>query len=160
MRVLIDLTQVPLGRMGVGSYAENLLAELKHVTPELCLLVVLQSDDSALRSAVPTRAMTIAVPAHIFRNLAARLLLEQVYLPWLAWRHRAALIHSLHYSLPLLPTRALKVVTMHDMTAFLLPALHTRAKGAYMRFFIRQAVRQADHLIFVSASCCAGSARG
>lgn len=151
----MDLTQVPVGRMGVGSYAENLLAQLEHVTPELSLLAVLQSDDPALRSAVPTRARTIVVSARIFRNFAARLLLEQIYLPWLAWRHKAEVIHSLHYSLPLLPTRARKLVTMHDMTAFLLPALHTRAKGAYIRFFIRQAVRRADHLIFVSASALA-----
>jgi glycosyltransferase involved in cell wall biosynthesis len=38
------------------------------------------------------------------------------------------------------------------MTAYLLPHMHTRAKGAYMRFFIRQAVRRAHRLIFVSAS--------
>jgi glycosyltransferase involved in cell wall biosynthesis len=152
LRVLIDLTQVPLGRMGVGSYAENLLRQLQQVGQEVSLIAVLQSDDVALRAALPARALTIAVPAGVFRNFAARLLLEQLYLPWLARRYGAGVIHSLHYSLPLLPTRARRVVTMHDMTAFLLPAMHTRAKGAYMRFFIRQAVRHADHLIFVSAS--------
>jgi glycosyltransferase involved in cell wall biosynthesis len=41
---------------------------------------------------------------------------------------------------------------MHDMTAYLLPHMHTRAKGAYMRFFIRRAIERADRLIFVSAS--------
>jgi glycosyltransferase involved in cell wall biosynthesis len=41
---------------------------------------------------------------------------------------------------------------MHDMTAYLLPHMHPRGKGTYMRFFIRQAVRRADFLIFVSAS--------
>ena len=152
LRVLIDLTQVPVGRMGVGSYAENLLAQLAHASQQISLVVVLQSDDAALRAAVPARAVAIVVPARIFRNFAARLLLEQLYLPWLARTHQADVIHSLHYSLPLVPCRARRLVTMHDMTAFLLPTMHTRAKRAYMRFFIHQAVRRADHMIFVSAS--------
>ncbi len=155
MRILIDLTQVPVGRMGVGSYAENLLAQLEHADPDLSLWAVLQSDDPALAAALPARTQVTIVPARIFRHLAGRLPLEQLYLPWLALRHRIDVIHSLHYSLPLLPTRARRLVTMHDMTGFLLPAMHTRMKGAYMRFFIRQAVRRADHMIFVSASALA-----
>jgi glycosyltransferase involved in cell wall biosynthesis len=143
--------------MGVGSYAENLLAQLGRVADDISLIAVVQSDDAAMRAALPARAVKVVVPARIFRNVAARLLLEQLYLPWLARRHRADVIHSLHYSLPLSSlapahSRARRVVTMHDMTAFLLPAMHTPVKRGYMRFFIRQAVRRADHLIFVSAS--------
>ena len=152
MRILIDLTQVPVGRMGVGSYAENLLSQLGETAPDLSFTVILQSDDPALRAAIPPQARILQVPARLFRRLPARLLLEQLALPWLAWRHRIDVVHSLHYSLPLLPSRAKRVVTMHDMTGYLLPHMHTRAKGAYMRFFIRQAVRRADFLIFVSAS--------
>ena len=152
MRVLIDLTQVPVGRMGVGSYAENLLEQFRDAAPDLSLMAVLQSDDPALRAALPDRVRSLVIPSRVFRLLPARLLFEQIMLPWLAWWHRVDVLHSLHYSLPLLPCRARRVVTMHDMTGFLLPHMHTRAKGAYMRFFIRQAVRRADFLIFVSAS--------
>jgi glycosyltransferase involved in cell wall biosynthesis len=152
LRVLIDLTQVPVGRMGVGSYAENLLQQFRDAPPDISLMAVLQSDDDALRAALPDRVRALVVPSRLFRVLPARLLFEQMALPWLAWRHRVDVLHSLHYSLPLLPCRARRVVTMHDMTGFLLPHMHTRAKGAYMRFFIRQAVRRADFLIFVSAS--------
>lgn len=152
MRVLIDLTQVPVGRMGVGSYAENLMRQFATVASDLSITAVLQSDDPALRDALPSRVERIVLPSRLFRSLPARLLFEQLGLPWLALRRRSDVLHSLHYSLPLLPMRARKVVTMHDMTGFLLPAMHTRAKGAYMRFFIRQAVRRADFLIFVSAS--------
>jgi glycosyltransferase involved in cell wall biosynthesis len=152
LRVLIDLTQVPVGRMGVGSYAENLLQQFRDAPPDISLMAVLQSDDDALRAALPDRVRALVIPSRLFRVLPARLLFEQLVLPWLAWRHRLDVLHSLHYSLPLLPCRARRVVTMHDMTAFLLPHMHTRIKGAYMRFFIRQAVRRADFLIFVSAS--------
>ncbi len=152
VRVLIDLTQVPVGRMGVGSYAENLVRQFETVAPDLSITAILQSDDLALREALPRRVERIVLPARVFRALPLRLLLEQIGLPWIARRRRVDVLHSLHYSLPLLPMRARRVVTMHDMTGFLLPAMHTRAKGAYMRFFIRQAVRRADWLIFVSAS--------
>jgi len=152
LQVLIDLTQVPVGRMGIGSYAENLLEQFREVAPDISVTVVLQSDDPALRAALPARVRAFELPARLFRWFPARLIFEQLVLPFLAWRCRADVLHSLHYSLPLLAGRARRVVTMHDMTAYLLPHMHTRAKGAYMRFFIRQAVRRADRLIFVSAS--------
>jgi glycosyltransferase involved in cell wall biosynthesis len=152
LHVLIDLTQVPAGRMGIGSYAENLLAQLGTVAPEITFTAVLQSDDPPLRAAIPSHVRTLVLPAQLCRRLPVRLFFEQVFLPLLARRYRVDVIHSLHYSLPLLPTRARCVVTMHDMTAYLLPHMHTRAKGAYMRFFIRRAIKRADRLIFVSAS--------
>ncbi len=155
MRVLIDLTQVPLGRMGVGSYAENLLEQLHSQGGDLEFFAVAQSDDSALLAAIPPRVKLIRLPARLFRRLGLRLLAEQIYIPYLARRYRIDVVHSLHYSLPLLPLRAARLVTMHDMTAFLYPAVHTPFKRAYMQFFIRQALRKADFLVFVSASALA-----
>lgn len=152
MQVLIDLTQVPVGRMGIGSYAENLLNQFREVAPDISFTVALQSDDPALRGAIPARVRILQLPARLFRWLPGRLFFEQLILPWLARRYRAEVIHSLHYSLPLLPTRARRIVTMHDMTAYVLAHMHPWFKGAYMRFFIRRATRHADRLIFVSSS--------
>lgn len=152
MHVLIDLTQVPAGRMGIGSYAENLLAQFDTVAPEIKFTAVLQSDDAPLRAAIPPRIRTLQVPAALCRRLPFRFALEQLLLPFLAWRCRVDVIHSLHYSLPHFAGGAKRVVTMHDMTAYVLPHMHPQIKGGYMRFFIRQAIQRADHLIFVSAS--------
>ena len=152
MHVLIDLTQVPAGRMGIGSYAENLLAQFHTIAPEIQFTAVLQSDDAPLRTAIPSRFRILQVPARLCRLLPFRLAVEQVLLPFLAWRYRADVIHSLHYSLPQFSGGARRVVTMHDMTAYVLPHMHPQIKGTYMRLFIRQAIRHADHLIFVSQS--------
>lgn len=152
MHVLIDLTQVPAGRMGIGSYAENLLAQFQTVAPEIRFTAVLQSDDAPLRDAIPSRFRILQVPARLCRLLPFRLAAEQVLLPLLARRCRADVIHSLHYSLPQFSAGAKRVVTMHDMTAYVLPHMHPQIKGTYMRLFIRQAIRHADHLIFVSQS--------
>jgi len=152
LHVLIDLTQVPAGRMGIGSYAENLLAQFETVAPQIAFTAVLQSDDEPLRAAIPSRFRVLEVPAALCRLLPLRLGLEQILLPFLAWRYRADVIHSLHYSMPMLSGSAQRVVTMHDMTAYVLPHMHPWVKGTYMRVFIRHAATRADHLIFVSAS--------
>jgi glycosyltransferase involved in cell wall biosynthesis len=74
---------------------------------------------------------------------------EQLVLPIVAWAKRADLIHSLHYTHPLLAFSR-RVVTIHDLTFLLFPELHTRGRRIIMPFFIRRAIKNADAVIFVS----------
>ncbi len=92
------------------------------------------------------------VPAKLFRKLPLRFLLEQLGLPLLLLRHRIKVIHSLHYSFPLVRFGTKQVVTLHDMTFFDMPEMHVALKVFYFRFFIRAAVRFANAIIFVSRS--------
>ena len=62
--------------------------------------------------------------------------LEQFYIPWLVLRYGIEVVHSLHYSFPLLPLSARKIVTIHDLTSFHLPHLHVPMKRRYYKFFI------------------------
>ena len=78
--------------------------------------------------------------------------MEQLYIPYLILRHHVDLVHSWHYSFPLFTFGAKKIVTIHDMTFFLYPELHTRTKTRYFRMFTRLAARRADGLIFNSRS--------
>jgi glycosyltransferase involved in cell wall biosynthesis len=94
----------------------------------------------------------ITVPARIFRLVPLRFLLEQLFIPFLLVKHRVSVIHSLHYSFPLLHPGVKQVVTLHDMTSFTMPEVHLPLKAIYYRAFIRAAVRFADKLIFVSHS--------
>jgi glycosyltransferase involved in cell wall biosynthesis len=55
----------------------------------------------------------------------------------------------LHYTRPaIMPCKS--VVTFHDMTFFLFPELHTRAKRIFFPFAIRQSARHADALVTIS----------
>src|SRR5207248_4862784 len=92
----------------------------------------------------------IPVRSRIFRFLPFRLLLEQLYIPWLTRKLKIDVVHSLHYSFPLARIRARKVVTVHDLTSFRMPEVHTRVKRVYFHFFLRAASRFADAVIFVS----------
>jgi glycosyltransferase involved in cell wall biosynthesis len=152
MRILIDCTGITRNKAGVGVYAKNLVDELTRLErgPEYFILV--QDDDPELDFNGRPGVTMLKVHARIFRKLPLRFLLEQLALPWLLMIHRIDVLHSLHYSFPLVRFGTKQVVTLHDMTFFNMSEMHERVKRLYFRFFIRADVRFADKLIFVSRS--------
>lgn len=153
-RVLIDLTQIPLERTGVGIYADNYVRRLRDHAGGLELHFLVLDDDAGLRrdiDAIPG-AQAIVLRAAWFRRFAFRVLLEQIIIPLLALARRIDAVHSLHYSFPLLSFgRFRRIVTVCDMSFFLFPALHVPAKRLFFQFFIRR-LPKADGLLFISAS--------
>jgi glycosyltransferase involved in cell wall biosynthesis len=152
MRVLIDCTSITRNKAGVGVYAKNLVEELTRLPdgPQYYLLV--QDDDPELDLSGRPNVRMIRVRAGVFRRLPLRFLLEQFVLPCLLAIHRIDVLHSLHYSFPLIRFGTRQVVTVHDMTFFNMPQAHQRVKILYFRFFIRADVRFADKLVFDSHS--------
>jgi glycosyltransferase involved in cell wall biosynthesis len=152
MKVLVDCTQITRRKAGVGVYALNLVKGLKELQDrDFDLWLLVQSDDhDFVFKKDDTRI--ISIPSRFFRLFLLRLLMEQFYIPWLLWKYEIDILHSLHYSFPLIRTRARKIVTLHDMTSFIMPEVHLPVKIAYFHFFIRAASRFADALIFVSSS--------
>jgi glycosyltransferase involved in cell wall biosynthesis len=153
MRVLVDFTQVPPKRTGAGVYAENLVRELipKFRGTEDILFLLIQEDEERIRKIAEgsPNVAVVSVGARLFRNRVLLLLYEQLVLPFLLLRKRIDVVHSLHYTHPLVSPCA-RVVTIHDLTFLLFPELHTLARRLIMPFFIRRAVRHADGLVFDS----------
>ncbi|HID87192.1 MAG TPA: glycosyltransferase family 1 protein, partial [Anaerolineae bacterium] len=80
-----------------------------------------------------------------------RILWEQLLQPFELMKEKIDLLHSLAYALPLAcPTRS--VVTIHDLSFLLFPHAFHRANRLYLAAATRQAVRQADAVVAVSAS--------
>ncbi len=154
MNILIDFTQIPVQRTGVGIYAEHLAKELPALLqPGDRLFLLAQDDEPLLSSSLNSHSQVelLTIPARRFRHRAALLLYEQVLLPFvLAWR-RIDVVHSLHYTFPLFAPCA-RAVTIHDLTFCLFPELHTRGRRLLFPFFIRRAMRVAECPIFVSRS--------
>ena len=154
MKILLDFTQIPVDRTGAGVYAENLIQELVHILSPTDVLFLLIHDDELL---VPqfvdkvANVRVLTIPSRIFRNRAALIFYEQFLLPWLLSIKSIDVIHSLHYTHPFFSPAA-RVVTFHDLTFFLWPQLHTRARRTIMPIFIRLAWKRAESIIFVSAS--------
>lgn len=152
--VLIDLTQLPLERTGVGIYAVNYVKRLQAQAGDVRLhFLVLDDDVELLRDigAIPN-ASAIVLSATLFRRFLFRVLLEQVIIPVLALAKGIDATHSLHYSFPLLSFgRFKRLVTVCDMSFFLFPELHVPAKRVFFQFFIRR-LPKVEGLLFISES--------
>lgn len=152
--VLIDLTQLPLERTGVGIYAVNYVRRLQAQAGQVRLhFFVLDDDIELLREvrAIPN-ASAIVLKAKLFRRFLFRVLLEQVIIPALALARGIDATHSLHYSFPLLSFgRFKRIVTVCDMSFFLFPELHVPAKRVFFQFFIRR-LPKVEGLMFISES--------
>lgn len=149
MNILIDYTQIPLQRAGVGIYAYNLVAELAKLDANNRYFLLVQDDDPSLDKIVGENFTILKIRATVFRRFFLRVLLEQLYIPWIAYTHKIDIVHSLHYSFPLI-CPAKKVVTICDMTFFLFPELHKTIKVFFFRLFICLSSIWADRVICIS----------
>ena len=152
LRVLIDCTGITRQKAGVGVYAKNLVEQLLRLPQGPRYFVLVQDDDPDWELGDFPNLTILKVRAKVFRKLPLRFLLEQIGLPFLLLKHRIHVLHSLHYSFPLLRFGRKQLVTIHDMTFFSMPQMHQRIKVLYFRFFIKRSVRSVDRLIFVSQS--------
>lgn len=149
MRVLFDATSVPANRGGVGRYVDEVLRELARDDIEL-IVAAKRHDLAGLQRVVGDRVRCVAAPAFVAKTLG-RFVWEQTGLPALARRLDADIVHSPHYTFPVL-TRRRRVVTLHDATFFSDPHVHSRVKRVFFRSWTRAALRRADVCITPSAA--------
>ncbi len=152
MNVLIDALGVTRKKAGVGVYAKSLIDAMLSLPSGIHFFLLTQDDDADLYYPDRANVTMIRVPSRIFRIIFLCLLFEQIVLPFLLWKHRIQVVHSLHYSFPLLGFGTNRIVTIHDMTSFNMPEVHVKLKVIYFRFFIRAAAARASSIIFVSES--------
>jgi glycosyltransferase involved in cell wall biosynthesis len=149
MRIGIDATSLPPQPVGAGNYMIYLIRALAEVNDRHELIVFAQPGGRALVDLPESKHLQWVILPE--KRPALRLLWEQTFLPGLARRARLDLLHSLHYTRPWrLPCRS--VVTFHDMTFFLFPQLHTRARRVLFPLAIRFSARTADAIITISES--------
>jgi glycosyltransferase involved in cell wall biosynthesis len=146
LRVLVDATAVPADRGGVGRYVDELLTAL--AAEDVQVGAACLPRDAQAVAATGTRPFV--VPAQVARR-PVRLAWEQTGLPRLAARARVDVLHSPHYTRPLLSPAA-SVVTLHDATFFSHPELHDPVKARFFRTATRAAVQSADALVVPSAA--------
>ncbi|MFH2067802.1 MAG: glycosyltransferase family 1 protein [Pseudomonadota bacterium] len=154
MNILIDFSQIPIKKSGVGTYAVNLIRQISalKMQTEDTFYVLIQDDEKIFDDLDNDRIVFVRVNGKIFRRLFFRFFLEQLFIPWLIWKHRIDVVHSLHYSFPVCTFSAKKVVTICDMTFFLFPEVHLTVKRYYFRFWIKAAAGLADKIITISRS--------
>ena len=114
LRVLVDVTAIPRDRGGVGRYLDGVLPALAALDVDLVLAAQPHDVEGFTRS-MPS-VEVIAAPEVIARR-PVRLVWEQTGLPHLAKVCRADVVHSPHYTMPVLAGRPV-VVTLPDATFF------------------------------------------
>ena len=154
-RVLFDATSIPANRAGVGRYVDGVLGAFALDRHGIELIVVAKPADVDGFRALGLK--TVAAPART-ASTSQRLLWEQFGLPGLAKRLGCSVIHSPHYTFPLFSRRR-RVVTIHDLTFFTMPEVHTRVKAPVFRWWIRRVARTRKRVISVSHATAAEFAR-
>jgi glycosyltransferase involved in cell wall biosynthesis len=146
LRVLVDATDVPADRGALGRYVDGLIGAL--ATAGADLAVVCQRADEERYGRLAPGARIVTGPTAIAHR-SARLAWEQSGLPVVAQQVDADVIHVPYYSMPLRPGRP-TVVTIHDVTYFTEPELHTAVSAMFFKSAIRTATRRASRLIVPS----------
>ncbi|MGW0523786.1 glycosyltransferase family 4 protein [Crossiella sp. NPDC003009] len=149
--MLIDATAVPADRGGVGRYVDSLVAALD--ADGARITVVCQPRDAELyHQMAPGSRIVVATESVATRT--ARLTWEQSSLPVLARRLAVQVVHSPHYTLPLVNPVA-SVVTLHDATFFTDSALHSPVKSRFFRGWTRASLRRAEVCVVPSRATAA-----
>ncbi|MEE9188508.1 MAG: glycosyltransferase family 1 protein [Anaerolineales bacterium] len=149
MRIGIDATALPPQPVGAGNYIIQLIRALASLKVNDEFVIFAQQRGRALISLPENDSFEWIILED--RNPGSRLIWEQTLFPQLIRRSGVDLLHSMHYTRPVRVPCA-SVVTFHDMTFFLYPELHTRAKRLFFPLAIRASARQADALTAVSES--------
>lgn len=144
--VLLDATAIPADRGGVGRYVDELAAALDATGTRMS--IACQQRDADHFSALAPAARVVPVAPRL-AGRAARLAFEQTGLPRLARRVGAQVLHSPHYTLPLISPVPV-VVTLHDALFFSHPQWHSAVKGRFFRTWTRVALRRAAECVVVS----------
>jgi len=150
--ILIDLTQIPKQKTGVGVYAVNLIRQISELDHKNEYTILIQDDENSFETIHRSNINFIKICNKIFRILLFRFFFEQVLIPFILILKKVDVFHSIHYSFPLLTFGRKRIVTVHDLTFFIFPELHTFVKRYYFRLFIHLAARIADQIICASKS--------
>lgn len=155
-RVLVDATNAPADRGGVGRYVDGLLGALTaraqiagaSIPSGVDLVVaVLRTDVERYTRNLPG-VDVVAAPAAVAHR-PARLAWEQTGLPLLAQQVGAEVLHSPYYTCPL-RTACPVTVTVHDATFFTEPEHYDKTRRTFFRSAIKTALRRAARVIVPS----------
>jgi glycosyltransferase involved in cell wall biosynthesis len=158
--VLVDATNAPADRGGVGRYVDGLLGALTARAPRAkvapgtpgpdrvdLVLAVLRTDVERYTRTLPG-VEVVAAPAAVAHR-PARLAWEQTGLPLLAQQVGAEVLHSPYYTCPLRTTCPV-TVTVHDATFFTEPEHYDKTRRTFFRSAIKTALRRAARVIVPS----------
>jgi glycosyltransferase involved in cell wall biosynthesis len=148
MRIGIDATNLNSGWAGLGQYVSNLARSLSEVDRENQYFIFARPKIQSELKIKSSNFQFVNINQP-YRPL--RLAWEQYGLPLQVKRRGIDILHSPHYTMPVIPS-CKTVVTFHDMTYKLHPELHRPFHRHFFPRMMNWSARHADQLITVSES--------
>jgi glycosyltransferase involved in cell wall biosynthesis len=149
VRVAVDLTSLLPTLTGVDVYLKELLIHLGRIDRDNAYWIFTNYEDRRVfENLLPQNFRIIA---RCLRPRIARLLFQQGLLPVAA--RTCDVVHSPSFLMPAYRGRQKHVLTVHDMTFFSLPDVHTRLRRSLpFRLAILRSIERADRVIAPSAA--------
>lgn len=147
MRVLIDATSLLLRSAGVKSYTYNWIRALRQIAApgEIQAFPFLNGLGHF------THERSVLSPLETYPRLAMLYAVNAPGNPMLEWlASRAGVFHVSNQLRRNIPKRPRITATLHDLTCWLMPELHTAANVRADHFFAEHTLKRADGLIAVS----------
>ncbi|MES2177541.1 MAG: glycosyltransferase family 1 protein [Gemmatimonadota bacterium] len=151
LKIALDLTCLLPVETGVDRFVLNLIGGLSSSETDNDYVVVLNRGDEERLPPVDSARWTI-VPVDA-RNRASRLFYQQAWIARRARREGANLLHSLSFLAPLRSRGLKQLLTVHDMTFFTRPELHTRLhRSVPFRWLVSRSIDAVDHVMVPTRS--------
>jgi glycosyltransferase involved in cell wall biosynthesis len=147
--IAIDATSVPARPAGAGRYALSLVKALARVDSDHDYVVYARSHSlPALAGLRGTMRVVDVGPL----SRGRRYFWEQTAHPRDLRRRRVALLHSPHHTMPYAFVPCPRIVTIHDVTFFLIPERYPPTRRFFFQYATRLSVRLASAVIVPSQS--------
>jgi glycosyltransferase involved in cell wall biosynthesis len=147
--IAIDATAVPPQPAGAGRYTLSLIQALSRVDEAHDYVIYARRHSLSELDGLGPRFQVVDVGP---LSRARRYLWEQTSLPADLRRRRVALLHSPHHTTPWAYAPCPRVVTVHDVTFFLLPERYPFARRLFFQYATMLSVRRAKAILVPSQS--------
>ncbi|MDQ6911496.1 MAG: glycosyltransferase family 4 protein [Verrucomicrobiota bacterium] len=153
MRVAIDLTALNANPSGIDRYLLGLVRSLAHLEKHADFFLFINVEDRARFSEKNRLPNHCRVWPICFRPRFVRLFFQQLLLPILLYLLRIDVLHSPTFIMPLWRSRARHILTIHDMSSFLLPQTHPAIRrGPVYERVVSASIRRAEMITVPSES--------
>jgi glycosyltransferase involved in cell wall biosynthesis len=153
MRIALDLTALNANPSGIDRYLLGLVRSLSRLEKRADFFLFINIEDRARFSGTNRLPARCHIWPICFRPRFVRLFFQQMLLPILLYLLRIDVLHSPTFIMPWWRGRARHVLTIHDMSSFVLPQTHPAIRrGALYERIVKASIRRADLVTVPSES--------
>jgi glycosyltransferase involved in cell wall biosynthesis len=153
MRVAIDLTALNARASGIDRYLLGLVRSLAFLDRGAVFFIFINAEDRARFAGLHRLPAHCHIRPCCFRPRVFRLFFQQVLQPLLLYALRIDVLHSPTFIMPAWRGKARHVLTIHDMSSFVLPHCHPPfRRGPLYERFVSESIRRTDLVTVPSSS--------